>query len=157
MPKYVAFFSYTNEAWRRMIENPADRAAAARAVIESVGGTMECFYWMTGDDDGLVIFEAPDVALAGATAAGVASSGLVTGLHTHELLDMEQAAVLLSGAGRIQGVYPPRGPEPRARRSANVRPGRSGLNRLRRGRAGHTLPVQAPPPDRLDPGGRGGE
>jgi uncharacterized protein with GYD domain len=105
MPKYVSFFSYTDEAWRQMIENPGDRAAAARAVIESVGGKMECFYWMTGNDDGLVIYDAPDVALAGATGAGVASSGLLTGLHTHELLDMDQAAVMLSAAKRTQGVF----------------------------------------------------
>ena len=60
---------------------------------------------LTGDHDGLVIYEVADVATAGAFAAGVVSSGLVSGLDTHELLDSEQAAALLAGAKKIQAAY----------------------------------------------------
>jgi uncharacterized protein with GYD domain len=109
MPKYVAFFSYTSEGWRQMIENPGDRAAAARKVVEALGGTMECLYWMTGDDDGLVIFDLPDVVSAGATSAGVASSGLLTS-RIHQLLDMDDAAALLDKARTVvAGFQPPGG------------------------------------------------
>ena len=48
MPKYICFFSYTREAGKAMIEKPTDRVAAAKALVESVGGKMECFYWMHG-------------------------------------------------------------------------------------------------------------
>jgi uncharacterized protein with GYD domain len=48
MPKFVSFFSYTPEAWKAMTENPQDRAAHARSLTESVGGKLECFYWMSG-------------------------------------------------------------------------------------------------------------
>ena len=38
MPKYVAFFSYTSEGWKQMIENPGDREAAARKWSRASGG-----------------------------------------------------------------------------------------------------------------------
>ena len=31
MAKFVIFFSYSNEAWARMIGSPVDRSAAVRA------------------------------------------------------------------------------------------------------------------------------
>jgi uncharacterized protein with GYD domain len=52
MPKYMCFFSYTREAGQAMIEKPTDRVAAAKALVESIGGKMECFYWMHGHHDG---------------------------------------------------------------------------------------------------------
>jgi uncharacterized protein with GYD domain len=109
MPKYVAFFSYTSEGWRRMIENPGDRAAAARNVVEGLGGTMECLYWMTGEHDGLVIFDAPDVVSAGAASVGATSSGLITS-KLQQLLDMDDAAALLDKARAVvAGFQPPGG------------------------------------------------
>ena len=57
MARYVTFFSYTADAAARMVERPADRAPAARAVIEAAGGRLEAFYWMFGDHDGLAIYE----------------------------------------------------------------------------------------------------
>ena len=104
MPKYVAFFSYTSEGWRKMIDNPGDRAAAARKVVEALGGTMECLYWMIGEHDGLAIFDAPDVVSAGATSAGVTSSGLITS-RIQQLLDMDEAAALLEKARAVVGDY----------------------------------------------------
>ncbi|MGZ8379846.1 MAG: GYD domain-containing protein, partial [Gemmatirosa sp.] len=38
MPLYLSKFRYTPETWARLIANPEDRRAAARAYIESVGG-----------------------------------------------------------------------------------------------------------------------
>ena len=104
MPKYVAFFSYTSEGWRQMIENPGDRAAAARKVVEGLGGTMECLYWMTGEHDGLVIFDAPDVVSAAAASVSVTSSGLITS-KLHQLLDMDDAAALLAKARAVVAGY----------------------------------------------------
>jgi uncharacterized protein with GYD domain len=43
MAKYVLFFSYTPDAWNRMIKNPGDRVAAARAGLETIGATLERF------------------------------------------------------------------------------------------------------------------
>lgn len=104
MPKYVALFSYTGDAWGRMIQNPADRAAAFRQVVESLGGRLECFYWMFGDHDGLTIFDAPDSVSAGAMVAAVSGSGAVR-TSTHELFTMEDAVALLTKAQNATGEY----------------------------------------------------
>ena len=37
MPKYLALFSYSDEAMAAMIDDPADREAPVRRVLESVG------------------------------------------------------------------------------------------------------------------------
>ena len=55
MPRFITFFSYTGEAAKAMIEHPSDRSAASKALVESVGGTQEAFYWMQGKHDGFII------------------------------------------------------------------------------------------------------
>ena len=77
MPKYLSLFAYTGEAWSRMVAHPNDRTEAARKLIEDMGGTMECFYWMLGEHDGLVIYEAPDEATVAAIVGGVHASRLI--------------------------------------------------------------------------------
>ena len=62
MPRYITFFSYTRESAKAMMERPSDRTAAARALVESVGGQMEAFYWMHGKHDGFIIASYPDGA-----------------------------------------------------------------------------------------------
>jgi uncharacterized protein with GYD domain len=47
MPRFITFFSYTAESAKAMIDRPSDRSAAARALTESLGGTMEAFYEQT--------------------------------------------------------------------------------------------------------------
>ena len=109
MPKYVSFFSYTGEAWRRMVERPENRAVAARRLIEEIGGRMEVFYWMFGEWDGLVIFDVPDAATAAAFSARVTSSGLLRQVKTHELIHMEEARMALEQARSAGVAYEPPG------------------------------------------------
>ena len=73
--KFAMFFSYTPETWAKMIGNPNDRTAAVTALVEGVGGKLEALYYMLGDRDGFVVFDAPDPESAGALALAVNSSG----------------------------------------------------------------------------------
>lgn len=109
MPRYVSLFSYTGDAWDRMVREPANRAEAARRTIEDAGGRMEAFYWMFGDHDGLVIFSMPTEAAAAAYSATVASSGRLGTHVTHQLLDMADATEALRLAQRIRRSYRPPG------------------------------------------------
>ena len=104
MPRYVSFYRYTGEAWGSMVERPGNRAAAARKLIESVGGTMETFYWMLGDWDGLVIYEVPDAAAA--FSARVAGSGMLDAVQTNQLVSMDEAKRALDTA-RGAAYVPP--------------------------------------------------
>lgn len=113
MAKYVSFFSYTGEAWSRMVDTPENRAVAARRLIEEIGGRMEVFYWMFGEWDGLVIFDVPDTASAAAFSARVTSSGLLRRIKTLQLIEMEEARVGLELAKSAELAYAPPGAERR--------------------------------------------
>src|SRR6185369_2396012 len=83
MPKYICFFSYARDATKAMIEKPTDRLAAAKALVESIGGKMECFYWMHGQHDGFFIADYKDGMSAAAVAAAAASTGGITQVRAH--------------------------------------------------------------------------
>jgi uncharacterized protein with GYD domain len=109
MPKYALFFTYTSEAWDAMVENPRDRAAQARAVVEAVDGTMEAIYWMFGPHDGVCIFDAANPINAGAVSVAVGSTGSFKHLETRELLTQEQLTELLGNARECRRRYQPPG------------------------------------------------
>jgi uncharacterized protein with GYD domain len=107
MPKYALFFTYTSDAWDAMVENPRDRAAQARAVVEAADGTMEAVYWMFGPHDGICIFDAPNAINAGAVSVAVGSTGSFKQLETRELLDQDALSELLGTARECRRRYQP--------------------------------------------------
>jgi uncharacterized protein with GYD domain len=106
MAKYLISFSYTLEAWAKMIQKPTDRSAATRAVLEPVGGVLECFYFTFGERDGFVIVEVPDSDAAAAAAIAVASTGSFRAVTSQELIDPQRMIDVLGKAGRGVAVYP---------------------------------------------------
>lgn len=106
MAKYLISFSYTAEAWAKMIQNPTDRSVATRAVLEPVGGVLECFYFTFGERDGFVIVEVPDADSAAAAAIAVASTGSFRSVTSQELIDPLRMIEVLGRAGRSVGVFP---------------------------------------------------
>jgi len=109
MTKYVSFFTYSSEAWARMISTPGDRTAALRQVLDTVGGSLEVIYWMFGADDGIVIFEVPDSVSAAAVSLAAGSSGAFKHLETHELFTQEQLGEALARAKNTTQAYQPPG------------------------------------------------
>jgi uncharacterized protein with GYD domain len=108
MPKYICFFSYTRDAARALIEKPTDRAAAAKALVESVGGKLECFYWMHGHHDGFFIADYEDGTAAAAVAVAAGSTGAVTQAETHELFGSDaQGRIMRSAKVALGGYRPP--------------------------------------------------
>jgi uncharacterized protein with GYD domain len=108
MAKYICFFSYTHDAARAMIEKPTDRGAAARALVEAVGGKLECFYWMQGNHDGFFIADYRDSMSAAAVAAAAGSTGAITHVETHELFDGgAQSQIMRAAKSALAGYKPP--------------------------------------------------
>jgi uncharacterized protein with GYD domain len=108
MPKYLAMFSYSEEAMAAMIESAAEREPAVRSVLESVGARLECLYWMFGTHDGIAIVDAPDsVTMAGISAA-VRSTGSIRS-ETHELFATEDVGQILETARRAREHFAPPG------------------------------------------------
>lgn len=107
MAKYVVFFTYSSETWARMIQSPGDRTAAVRQLADSVGGSVECLYWMFGTYDGLGIIEAPDSISAAALSITIGSTGAFKNVETHELLNQEQLSQVLSRSKDATQAYQP--------------------------------------------------
>ena len=107
MPMYLTRFSYTPEAWARLMANPEDRRTAAAAYIDTVGGKLHGFWYAFGSHDGVNLWEAPDNVSMAAVALAIGSGGAVTSLETTVLMSVEDTLTALQTA---QGVrYRPPG------------------------------------------------
>ena len=91
MSLYLGRFSYTTDAMKALLDQPADRSAAAQEVAESLGGKLLGFWFAFGEFDGVFLMEAPDNASAAALAMAVGSSGALSEVETTVLLDMDEA------------------------------------------------------------------
>ena len=107
MPRFITFFSYTADSAKAMIEKPSDRSAAARGLVESLGGTMEAFYWMQGKHDGFLISNVKDGVTGAALSAAVGATGAVSGLETHQIFDHDEQASIVEKAATARKAYRP--------------------------------------------------
>jgi uncharacterized protein with GYD domain len=79
MPKYLFKASLSSEGVKGVrSEGGTARRAAAKSAIEALGGTMESFYFVFGDDDVIVIADLPDNETAAGFALEIAASGRVS-------------------------------------------------------------------------------
>src|ERR687886_548037 len=99
MPLYMTQFAYTSEAWATLIDNPEDRSAAVRELVESMGGRLISWYLSFGEYDGLLIFEAPDDATAGAAVLAAARRGHLRATKTTPLFSGEEGMEIMRRAG----------------------------------------------------------
>jgi uncharacterized protein with GYD domain len=89
MAKYMLIGSYTAEGAKGVLkEGGTGRRDAARAAIESAGGSLESFYFGFGTDDYYVTVDFPDHASAAAAALTVGATG-TSRLRTVVLLTPE--------------------------------------------------------------------
>ncbi len=107
MAKYVILFSFTGETARQFVAKPVDRAAVVRALVESAGGSLESYYWMFGQYDGLAIVELPDSQTAAAVSLAATGSGAFTRFETHELIEAGDLAQIAERAKQLS--YQPPG------------------------------------------------
>ena len=78
MSKYLIEGTYAAEGARGLLkQGGTSRHAQIKAMIESLGGSLEAFYWAFGDTDFYVIADLPDKATAAAVGLTVGASGAV--------------------------------------------------------------------------------
>ncbi len=76
MGHYLLRASYTQKGIEGVLrEGGTGRAAAVKALVESVGGSLVCAFWAFGDDDFIGIAELPDNVAAASVAATVGATG----------------------------------------------------------------------------------
>ena len=109
MAKFAIFFNYTPETWNQMMMKPGDRAAAIRDATETVGGSLESLYFMFGDRDGIVVFNAPDADSAAAVSIAVSSTGAFSHIETRQLIAPEDLPRVLEKSATLREAYRPPG------------------------------------------------
>ena len=105
MPRFIVTGKYTAAAMKGMVEKPSDREAAARAVVEAAGGTLESFYLLTGENDfsiKVTINRVEDL-IAGLMATG--ASGAVTDFKTVRAFTADEFTAMQKKAGEIARAY----------------------------------------------------
>ena len=79
MPKYLLQVSYTTDGAKGLLKDGGSkRRAAAKTLVESLGGKLESLYYAFGATDVFAIADMPDNAAAAAASLTLASSGAVT-------------------------------------------------------------------------------
>lgn len=75
MPKYLFYGSYTPEGYRGLMkEGGSERIDVSKRALESVGGSLESFYYSNGEQDFYIIVNLPDHVISTAvTLIGNAS------------------------------------------------------------------------------------
>ena len=78
MPKYLAQCNYVGEGVKGLLkEGGSSRRAIVEKLIESVGGTVEAFYYAFGETDLYIIADLPDNTTMTALSLLVAASGAI--------------------------------------------------------------------------------
>jgi Uncharacterized conserved protein len=90
MGKYLIRGSFTQDGLRGILkEGGTGRRTAVAALAESVGGSLESYYFAFGDDSYFIVCDMPDDEAAASIALTVGASGAVS-ISTVKLLTPEQ-------------------------------------------------------------------
>ena len=104
MPTYMSNFSYTVEAWQKLSKNPEDRSVPVAALAEKLGGKLISMYYMAGDYDGVIIYEAPDAKAAAMVSIAAQLAGHVKAIKTSQLYTVAETMEVMGKAGKL--AYP---------------------------------------------------
>lgn len=105
MAKYLYIGSYTAQGAKGVMQQGGSaRREAAKKAVESVGGTVESFYYGFGSDDFYLIYDVPNHAAAAALALTVGASGAISA-RTVPLIMPEE----LDEAAKLHTDYTPPG------------------------------------------------
>jgi uncharacterized protein with GYD domain len=106
MPKYLIKASYSTEGIKGVMKGGGTaRVEAVKHALESVGGSVESFYFAFGSDDVYVTVDGPTNAAAAAMAAAVGGSGALARYETVVLL----TAAEIDDAMKMAVSYAPPG------------------------------------------------
>jgi uncharacterized protein with GYD domain len=89
--KFLFKASYNTEGLQGVKSQGANsRIAAVEAMCDSLGGSLEAFYFAFGDTDAYVLVDLPDREAAAALATAVATSGRLSKTETVVLLTADE-------------------------------------------------------------------
>lgn len=105
MPMFVSQGRYSESAVKAMLAKPEDRAAPVAKLIQQAGGKLVDFYLLFGENDWMVIYEAPSGQEAAAVMLAVSGSGAVTDTKTMLAMTTVEAKSAFQAAQRLTEAY----------------------------------------------------
>ncbi|MBN1188859.1 MAG: GYD domain-containing protein [Dehalococcoidales bacterium] len=90
MAYYMLQVAYDSESLAYQIKNPQNVAERTKAVVEKLGGRLECTYYSFGEYDLVQIIECPDNISAASIPIVAASGGAIKAARTTPLLTVEE-------------------------------------------------------------------
>ena len=106
MAKFLVKASYSSEAWATQIANPQNRIEIVGKQMEAMGCKLLDGYLAFGEDDLIIIVEAPDNETAAAMLIKVASSGAINNISTTVLIDPQDGVDAIKKAGDFNYTPP---------------------------------------------------
>ncbi len=89
-----------------MITNPHNREVEVRQAIESLGGSLEGFWFAFGEYDLAAIAQFPDNSSAAALALAVSAAGAVSATHITPLMTIDEGTAAMQKAADAQYRHP---------------------------------------------------
>lgn len=105
MPRFIFTACYTSDAIKGMLAKPSDREAAARKIVEAVGGKLVDYYATTGPKDFMMIIDIDDARdlMAGIMAAG--ASGVMSNAETIRAFSSAEVTAMQKKAQGVAATY----------------------------------------------------
>jgi uncharacterized protein with GYD domain len=105
MSYFLYQLTYSKDAIKAMVASPSDREAAARKLIEALGGKLHHLFFCFGEYDVVCLIEGPDDTMMMAGAAAVGASGTISAQKTTKLMTAADAMTAMARAGKATGAY----------------------------------------------------
>jgi uncharacterized protein with GYD domain len=106
MARYLVEVGVTPQAFQAFVKNPQDRAQAIRPIVESLGGTLEEYYFGVGQSTVYLLAQLPDEVSVEALTMAVMASGAITSIKSTAILTAAEAVEAMKKASDV-GYRPP--------------------------------------------------
>lgn len=105
MATFILQGRFSAQAMRGMVAKPEDRSRAVAKLMAACGGKLKDYYMTTGENDFLVVVEAPDGEDAVVASIVAAASGAVSKLATSRAWSTREFKKLTERAKGVLGAY----------------------------------------------------
>ncbi len=105
MATFIIQGRFSAQAIRGLVAKPEDRSRAVAKLIAACGGKLKDYYMTTGENDFLIIAEAPDGEDAVVASMAAAASGTVSKLTTSRAWPARDFKKMAQRAKGVLGAY----------------------------------------------------
>ncbi len=109
MAMYIITGCYTSAAMAALVNEPSDREAAVRPLVEAAGGQMISFLITTGETDFSMVVEIDNIEDLIASLLTAGATGTVSNLKTIQAFTSAQFLEAQKKAGALAASFKPAG------------------------------------------------